>query len=118
MKQCHQCGSAVRDEAATRAPSKGKLSKNLPPGSFPVADERNSFEENRDLQIKSVLLTVGILLITAILHAESCFICKTMAILLNYIETVMTVEKEISQWKRDVLNTVCYGYSKYGFNRS
>lgn len=66
MKQCHQCGSAVRDEAATRAPSKGKLSKNLPPGIFPVSDERNSFKENRDLQIKSVLLTVGILLITAI----------------------------------------------------
>ena len=66
MKQCHPCGSAVRDEAATRAPSKGKLSKNLPPGIFPVSDERNSFEENRDLQIKSVLLTVGILLITAI----------------------------------------------------
>lgn len=66
MKQCHPCGSSVQDEAATRAPSKGKLSKNLPPGSFPVSDERNSFEENRDLQIKSVLLTVGILLITAI----------------------------------------------------
>lgn len=66
MKQCHQCDSAVQDETTVREPSEGNLSKNLPPGIFPVSDERNSFEENRDLQIKSVLLTVGILLITAI----------------------------------------------------
>lgn len=66
MKQCHQCGSAVQDETTVREPSEGNLSKNLPPGSFPVSNEKNHFEENRDLQIKSVLLTVGILLITAI----------------------------------------------------
>ena len=66
MKQCHQCGSAVQDETEVCEPSEGNLSKNLPPGSFPVSDEKNHFEENRDLQIKSVLLTVGILLIAAI----------------------------------------------------
>ena len=30
----------------------------------------------------------------------------------------MAVEKENSQWERDVLNTVRYGYSKYGFDWS
>ena len=39
-----------------------------------------------------------------------------MAILLNYIETVMAVENENSQWERDVSNTIRYVYSKYGFD--
>ena len=116
MKQCHPCGSAAQDETTVREPSKGNLSKNLPPGSFPVSDEKNHFEENRDLQIKSVLLTVGILLITAIFTCGILHYLQDNGYITQLHRNVMAVEKENSQWERDVSNTIRYVYSKYGFD--